>query len=106
MVSIIIPVVILLGIGLIFGVVLALANTFLEVKVDSRIEDIAKMLPNYNCGACGTPGCGAFAEGIVNGEVKKLSACKPGKPDKNFNLIIEYLKNHPNADGSIINVSL
>jgi electron transport complex protein RnfB len=94
------------AIGIVLGIILSLANKYLIVVEDPRINDVEKLLPNYNCGACGTPGCHAFAEGIVNGEVKKLSRCKPGKPDKNYNPILEYLKDHPNNDGSIVDVKI
>lgn len=103
---ILISVLVLLGLGIIFGLLLALADKFLAVKEDPRIKEVEGLLPGYNCGACGTPGCNAFATGILNGEVKKLSRCKPGKPEKNFNFIVEYLKNHPNEDGSVIGVEI
>lgn len=100
------PFIVLGGMGLILGLGLALAYKYLTVEEDARIDGVEKLLPNYNCGACGTPGCRAFAEGIVNGEVKNLSRCKPGKVDKHFNPILEYLKDHPNPDGSIIDVKI
>jgi electron transport complex protein RnfB len=94
------------AIGIVLGIVLSLANKYLIVVEDPRINAIEKLLPNYNCGACGTPGCHAFAEGIINGEVKNVSRCKPGKLDKNYNPILEYLKDHPNSDGSIVDVKI
>jgi electron transport complex protein RnfB len=100
------PVIVLGMIGIILGVGLAIAQKHLLVVEDTRIDDIEKLLPNYNCGACGTPGCHAFAEAIVDGEVTQLSKCKPGKKDKHFDPIIEYLKDHPNEDGSIIKVKI
>jgi electron transport complex protein RnfB len=100
------PLLVLAGLGLFLGFMLAVAQIYLEVKEDPRIVEIEKLLPNYNCGACGTPGCRAFAEGIVNGEVKKLSLCRPGKADKHFNPIVEYLKDHPNEDGSFVKVNI
>ena len=57
------------GVGLAFGVLIALANRSLWVWVDPRIEIVAQMLPNANCGACGLPGCRAFAEQAVEGKV-------------------------------------
>ena len=42
----------------------------------------------------------AMAEAIVKGEQKKLSACKPGKKDKNFDPIIAYMEEHPDEDGT------
>ncbi|MCD4827785.1 MAG: hypothetical protein K8Q99_08410 [Acholeplasmataceae bacterium] len=100
------PFMILGALGALMGVVLSLANKYLTVVEDPRINEVEKLLPNYNCGACGTPGCHAFAEGIINGEVKNLSRCKPGKPDKHYNPILAYLKEHPNDDGSINGVKL
>lgn len=89
--------------GLILGLGLAFAADIFKVEVDKRLEAIEGMLPGYNCGACGYPGCSGFAEGIMEGEVENLSMCKPGK-DENYNPIMEYLKDHPNSDGSIIKI--
>ena len=104
--DVLLPLFILGGLGIVMGVILSLAHRYLTVEEDPRINEIEKLLPNYNCGACGTPGCHAFAEGIVSGEVKNLSRCKPGKVDKHFNPILEFLKDHPNVDGSKINVKI
>lgn len=95
-----ISVIILASIGLILGLVLAIASIFLHVKEDHRIEEVEKMLPNYNCGACGYPGCHGMAEALVNGKEKKVSKCKPGKKDKNYDPIIAYLSAHPDEDGT------
>jgi electron transport complex protein RnfB len=89
--------------GLLLGLGLAFASDIFAVEEDTRVEAITEMLPGYNCGACGYPGCSGFAEGIVNGEVDKLSNCKPGK-DEHYNPILEYIKDHPNPDGSFIKI--
>ncbi len=89
--------------GLILGLGLAISADYLKVEVDERIQVINDYLPQYNCGACGYPGCQGFAEGIIDGKVEKLSDCKPGK-DENYNPILEYIKDHPNNDGSFIKV--
>lgn len=94
------PLIVLAVLGALMGIMLSLAGIYLAVKEDPRIDVIEKLLPGYNCGACGVPGCRAFATGIVKGEVEKLSRCRPGKPDKNYNPILEYLKDNPNPDGS------
>ncbi len=62
-------VLILGGVGLVFGVFIAIANKRLWVWEDPRIDIVAQMLPNANCGACGLPGCRAFAEQAVEGKV-------------------------------------
>ncbi len=60
---------IMVGIGLFFGTVLAIAQRFLKVDEDPRIEATNEMLPGTNCGACGQPGCLPFAEKLVSGDV-------------------------------------
>ncbi len=47
---------------------LVLANRRLHVEEDPRIEVVEEMLPLTNCGACGWPGCRAFAEALVGGD--------------------------------------
>ena len=99
-------VLILLGVGAILGLGLAIAAKLLHVKEDERIEEVAKRLPNYNCGSCGFAGCKGLAEAIVTGKEENLRKCKPGKEDANFKPIIEYLDQHPNEDGSKVKVHL
>lgn len=99
-------VLILLGIGLVLGLGLAIAAKVLYVKEDERIDEVAKRLPNYNCGSCGYAGCKAMAEAIVTGKEENIKKCKPGKEDLHFKPIIEYLDAHPNDDGSKVKVHL
>lgn len=100
------PLIVLGIMGLLLAVGLTLSDKFLAVKEDPRIDEVEKLLPGINCGACGTPGCRAFAEAVVKGEIKQLSRCRPGNAEKNYNPIIAYLKDHPNEDGSIIDVKI
>ena len=97
---------ILLGIGTLLGFGLAVAAVILHVKEDERIEEVAKRLPNYNCGSCGYAGCKSLAEAIIKGKEENLRKCKPGKEDANFKPIMEYLEQHPNEDGSKVKVHL
>ena len=55
------------GVGLVFATLIAIANRRLKVWEDPRIDVVAGMLPGANCGACGVPGCRAFAEKLVAG---------------------------------------
>nr|VFK22958.1 MAG: electron transport complex, RnfABCDGE type, B subunit [Candidatus Kentron sp. MB]VFK26560.1 MAG: electron transport complex, RnfABCDGE type, B subunit [Candidatus Kentron sp. MB]VFK74549.1 MAG: electron transport complex, RnfABCDGE type, B subunit [Candidatus Kentron sp. MB] len=57
---------IMAGLGLFFGIVLATAYRFLQVADDPRLEALEDMLPGSNCGACGEPGCLAFAKRLVD----------------------------------------
>jgi RnfABCDGE-type electron transport complex B subunit len=61
------------GMGLFFAIVLAVAYRFLRVEEDPRLEIVQGLLPGNNCGACGQPGCAAFAGKVVSGELS------PGK---------------------------
>jgi Na+-translocating ferredoxin:NAD+ oxidoreductase subunit B len=56
------------GVGLVFATLIAIANRRLKVWEDPRIDVVAGMLPGANCGACGVPGCRAFAEKLVAGD--------------------------------------
>lgn len=56
------------GLGIILATVLAVANKKLHVEEDPRIDEVEQMLPGTNCGACGSPGCRAFAESCVSGK--------------------------------------
>lgn len=60
--------------------VLALANRRLKVFEDPRIDDIEALLPGNNCGACGQPGCRAFAEQAVAGAIAP-AACTVSTPE-------------------------
>lgn len=56
------------GLGLAFGVFIALANAKLKVWEDPRIAEVDELLPGANCGACGYTGCHPFAEALIGGE--------------------------------------
>lgn len=69
-----IAIAIMTGLGTVFATVLAVAYKYLKVDEDPRIGIVTDMLPGNNCGACGQPGCGAFAEQAVAG-VLAVSKC-------------------------------
>ncbi len=77
---IVIAIAIIGGLGLIFGLVLAFASRVFHVEVDPKIEQIGEVLPGANCGACGLPGCGGYAEAIVS-EGVAINRCAPGGAD-------------------------
>ncbi len=60
----------LAGLCITLAAVLALAHRVLYVWEDPRIERVTDMLPGANCGACGVPGCRAFAERVVEGNLQ------------------------------------
>ena len=66
-----------LVLGVVIGVLLAVASKVFRVERDERIDRIIEVLPGANCGGCGYAGCSALAESIVKGEAK-CSACTVG----------------------------
>lgn len=67
------------GVGLFFAGLIAATYRKFKVWEDPRIDDIAGMLPGANCGACGLPGCRAFAEAVVGGAITP-AACTVSSP--------------------------
>jgi len=57
------------ALGSILAIVLAIASRRFFVYEDPRITQVEELLPGSNCGACGQPGCHAFAELAVAGQV-------------------------------------
>ncbi len=93
LINILIATGIIVLVAILAGVLLSVAQEYLEVndKSDELIDKIEFYLPSYNCGACGKVNCRQVAKGIVNGEIKELSICKVVSKD-NINLIKEYCK--------------
>jgi len=56
------------GIGVVCGVLLALAAKLFQVEVDQKVIDVRNALPGANCGACGFAGCDAMANAIASGQ--------------------------------------
>lgn len=73
------------AIGLVLGIAIGIANKYLEVKAHPLVQGVYDLLPHFNCGACGTPGCMANAEEIVNNH-QPLSSCKPGNAEMRRNI--------------------
>lgn len=68
------------ALGLALAATLTVANKKLHVPEDPRIDEVEEMLPKTNCGACGSPGCRAFAEACVAGDTNP-SKCTVSPPD-------------------------
>jgi electron transport complex protein RnfB len=65
------------GIAVLLGIAIGIASKYFEVREHPLVEMVYDMLPHFNCGACGTPGCMANANEIVFNN-QKLESCKPG----------------------------
>ena len=87
----------LIGLGLVFGTLIVLFSHIFHVQEDPRIKEVEKLLPGVNCGACGKAGCHDLAEAIVKEGVAP-TACKAGKKEKNFDPIVAYLANAPKPE--------
>lgn len=67
------------GVGLLFGLILAIATKKFEVEVNPLIHLVEDVLPKGQCGACGYAGCAAYAEAVVLDEDVPTNLCTPGK---------------------------
>ncbi len=93
------------ALGGILGLILAIAAEVFKVEVDERFVVVRDLLPQYNCGACGFPGCAGLAEGLVSGEVNRVSLCKPSNAQQR-QAIFDYMNSTPGPDGKITQVVL
>lgn len=87
--EILIPLAILVGLGVLFATILAIAYKKLRVYEDPRIDMVEDMLPHANCGACGVPGCRVFAEKVVANEMNP-GKCTVSSPS-GIEQIAEYM---------------
>ncbi len=101
--EILIPMGIVGLIGAILGLILSIASQVFYVMEDHRIAKLTELLPGYNCGACGYPGCAGLAEALVTKETKSVKLCKPSNQEQR-NSIVEYLGNTAGPDGDTIQV--
>ena len=65
------------GISLAVGAVLAAAAFLFDVPVDERAQIIREKLPGANCGACGFSGCDGYAAALASGKAK-VGLCTVG----------------------------
>ena len=72
MTDILIAAAIVTGIGLLCGILLAVAAKVMAVKVDETVGKLRDALPGANCGACGYTGCDGYAEALAKGEAKTI----------------------------------
>ena len=77
MTSILIPVAIFIGLGVLTGALLAAASRIFAVEKNETAEKVLECLPGANCGGCGFSGCSALAEAIAKGEAK-VNSCPVG----------------------------
>ena len=61
------PIMIVSAIGLLAGVILAVASIVMAVPKDEKAEALEEVLPGANCGACGYSGCSGYAAALSKG---------------------------------------
>lgn len=91
--------------GLVLGFILGFASDKLVVEVDPLLPVITDLLPGYNCGGCGYPGCENFAKALIEGDTNVISTCRPSKPEQR-EAIKEVFDKTPNANGDIVSVRI
>ena len=79
--GIIAPALIIGAFGLLFGLCLTFAARKFAVEEDPRIEEIHALLPGADCGACGYPGCGGYANALLENP-SLLGACNACSAEK------------------------
>ncbi len=78
--------ILMISLGLVFGLVLAFANSRLAVETDPLINEVADILPKGQCGACGFAGCLGYADAVVKNPGVPVNLCIPGKEDVAFKI--------------------
>ena len=71
------PALILGGLGLFFGLLLAFGSKIFHIDKDPKLDQIIEALPGANCGGCGYAGCSALAAAVLSGEAS-VNACPVG----------------------------
>ena len=95
----------MLVLGAVLGLGLGVADKYLKVETDERVDTVTGMLPGYNCGGCGYPGCSGFANALVEGKANKVSACVVSNQETREK-IAQYLNETPGPDGQTAKVTV
>jgi RnfABCDGE-type electron transport complex B subunit len=75
--NVLFAVLVLGGLGLLLGALLAVASKVFHVDVDERVLAVEDCLSGANCGACGYAGCAAYAAAVVSSGAP-VNKCAPG----------------------------
>ncbi len=80
---------ILAGLGLFLGLLIAFTAKFFAVAQDPKIEKVLSFLPGANCGGCGFAGCADFAKALVEGQTE-INVCPVSSKESKL-CVAEYL---------------
>ena len=75
--DILIPFVVVAGVALVLGILLAVVSRFFAVEEDKKTKAVRAALPGVNCGACGYKGCDDYAAAVASGSAQP-NLCVPG----------------------------
>lgn len=75
--TIVIPVLLFIGLGLVAGILLSIFSKIFAVKTNEQVEEVLSALPGLNCGVCGYKGCENYANEMVFHAVA-TNKCVPG----------------------------
>jgi Na+-translocating ferredoxin:NAD+ oxidoreductase RNF subunit RnfB len=78
--TLLLPTALVAVIGLIFGIILAVASKVMAVPIDEISEAVLGVLPGANCGGCGFSGCSGYASAISQ-KGAEINLCPPGGAD-------------------------
>ena len=78
--EILIPFLLLAGLGIILGLAIGLVAKKFEVPQDPKFTEIRESLPGANCGGCGFAGCDAYAKAVLEGKAPLTSCAVGGEP--------------------------
>lgn len=78
--AILLAVLVVAGLGLLFGLILAIASIVFAVPRNEKAEALREVLPGANCGACGYSGCDGYAAAMAEGQAA-VGLCTPGGAD-------------------------
>ncbi len=93
---------VMLVVGMVLGLLLSLASKLFYVEIDERQEKVTSMLPGFNCGSCGHPGCSGLASALIEKSTDTVN-CRPCKPEQR-QAIVDYLNSTPGPDGEVLKV--
>jgi RnfABCDGE-type electron transport complex B subunit len=75
--TVLVSALLMLALSLVLGILVAVFARVFEVKENPAVALVEAVLPAYNCGKCGYPGCLHYAEAVVNSG-ERPDKCSPG----------------------------
>ena len=74
----VVTVLVVSGLGALLALLLFLVAKKFKVEEDPRIDEVERMLPGANCGACCFSGCAGYAEALASSDPPSIALCVVG----------------------------